>query len=170
MTVPDALRAVENQAAALLAVEGLATWFSTERGTIRSVDGVDLTVGRGETLALVGESGSGKSVTSLSIMGLVPEPAGRIVAGAIRLRGKDGQVRDLAKLDERALQRIRGNDVAMIFQEPMTSLNPVRRVGDQIAEAIRLHEPVGARAALARAEELLRRVDIPDPGLGLWRI
>src|SRR6185295_5615215 len=105
---------------------GLKTWFETDSGTVRSVDGVDLALSRGETLALVGESGSGKSVTSLSIMRLVPEPAGRIVAGAIRLRCKDGATRDLATLDEDALRRVRGNDVAMIFQEPMTSLNPVQ--------------------------------------------
>src|SRR5262245_57547848 len=114
----------------LLEVSGLRTWFETEAGTVRSVDGVDLALARGETLALVGESGSGKSVTSLSIMRLVPEPAGRIVAGAIRLRCKDGATRDLAALDEDSLRRVRGNDVAMIFQEPMTSLNPVQPVGE----------------------------------------
>src|SRR5262245_37128081 len=146
----------------LLEVSGLRTWFETEAGTVRSVDGVDLALARGETLALVGESGSGKSVTSLSIMRLVPEPAGRIVAGAIRLRCKDGATRDLAALDEDSLRRVRGNDVAMIFQEPMTSLNPVQPVGEQIAEALRLHEGLGRRAALDRARTLLETVEVPD--------
>ncbi|MFT8244927.1 ABC transporter ATP-binding protein [Roseomonas sp. BN140053] len=147
----------------LLDLRGLRTSFAVEGGAIHPVDGVSFAVRRGETLAVVGESGSGKSVTSLSIMGLVPSPPGRITAGEILLRGKDGQVVDLARLPEPALRRIRGNDVAMIFQEPMTSLNPVQRVGDQIIEAITLHERIGQRAAAARAQELLRRVDIPDP-------
>jgi peptide/nickel transport system ATP-binding protein len=148
---------------AQLSVEGLATSFSTERGTIRAVRDVSFAVGRGETLALVGESGSGKSVTSLSIMGLLPEPAGRIVAGTVRIRGKDGAERVLTAMPEAELCRVRGHDLAMIFQEPMTSLNPVQRVGDQIIEAILLHEAATQREASERVVELLARVDIPDP-------
>jgi len=146
-----------------LEVDGLQTVFVGDRGTVRAVADVSFTLARGETLALVGESGSGKSVTSLSVMRLLAEPAGRIAAGRIMLAGKDGKVRDLAALDEDALCRIRGNDIAMIFQEPMTSLNPLHRVGDQIAEIILLHERISHRDAMARARELLRLVDIPDP-------
>ena len=148
---------------ALLDVQDLRTEFSTEDGPIHPVDGVSLSVRRGETLAVVGESGSGKSVTNLSIMGLLPAAVGRIVAGSIRLRCKDGVVRELRGLGDAAFRRVRGNDAAMIFQEPMTSLNPVHRIGDQIAETIRLHEPVGRAAALDRVRDLLARVDIPDP-------
>jgi oligopeptide/dipeptide ABC transporter ATP-binding protein len=147
----------------LLELVDLRTEFALETGVIHPVDGVSLSLSRGETLAVVGESGSGKSVTSLSIMGLLPQPPARIAAGSIRLACKDGQVRDLTRLDDNALQRIRGSDIAMIFQEPMTSLNPVQRIGAQIAETILLHEPVRPRAAMDRAEALLARVDIPDP-------
>jgi oligopeptide/dipeptide ABC transporter ATP-binding protein len=150
-------------AAEALAVEGLATSFATDRGEVRAVRDVSFRVRRGETLALVGESGSGKSVTSLSIMRLLPEPTGRIVAGTVRLRAKDGTERTLSAMDEDELCRVRGRDVSMIFQEPMTSLNPVQRVGDQIVEAILLHEDVSRRDAIARVVELLTRVDIPDP-------
>jgi len=147
----------------LLEVTDLRTEFAVEGGAIHPVDGISLSLNRGETLAVVGESGSGKSVTSLSIMGLLPEPVGRITAGSIRLACKDGKTRDLTTLDDDALQRIRGNDIAMIFQEPMTSLNPVKRIGAQIAETILLHESVTPREAMQRAEALLGRVDIPDP-------
>jgi peptide/nickel transport system ATP-binding protein len=147
----------------ILTVEGLKTWFTVEGGTAKSVDGVSLTLHRGETLAVVGESGSGKSVTSLSIMRLIPEPPGRIVEGAIRLVGRDGVTRDLAQLDERSMRAIRGNEIGMIFQEPMTSLNPVYTVGDQIGEALRRHQGLGKRAAYERAIEMLTRVGIPDP-------
>jgi oligopeptide/dipeptide ABC transporter ATP-binding protein len=146
-----------------LSVEGLRTDFSTDRGIVRAVADVSFRIYRGETLALVGESGSGKSVTSLSIMRLLAEPAGRISSGAIKLRRKDGSVRDLVAASEEELCRIRGNDVAMIFQEPMTSLNPVQRVGDQIAEVIYLHEQVSRREALDRTRQLLRMVEISDP-------
>ena len=149
--------------AALLEVRGLVAEFRTEGGPIRPVDGVSFSVGAGETLAVVGESGSGKSVTSLAIMGLLPGPVGRVAAGSILLRRKSGDVSDLARLGEKAMCRVRGHDVAMIFQEPMTSLNPVRRIGSQIAEAAALHGGMGASAARARAEELLTLVDIPDP-------
>ncbi len=147
----------------LLEVTDLRTEFSVEGGKIHPVDGVSFSVARGETLAVVGESGSGKSVTSLSIMGLLPHPPARISQGSIRLRCKDGQMRELVGLDDHALQRIRGNDMAMIFQEPMTSLNPVQRVGAQVAETILLHENIGRTAAMERVRALLNRVDIPDP-------
>ena len=147
----------------VLTVEGLKTWFSAEDGKVaKSVDGVDLSLGRGETLALVGESGSGKSVTSLSIMRLVPTPPGRIVEGSIRLRSRDGEERDLLTLSEMEMRKLRGDEIGMIFQEPMTSLNPVYTVGEQIAEAIRLHRGAGRRKALAEAEALLDRVGMAD--------
>ena len=148
----------------VLSVEDLRTHFETEGGVVRSVDGVSFTVRRGETLAVVGESGSGKSVTSLSIMGLIPSPPGRIVDGRVLFRGKRGDVAELTAMDERALRDIRGNDISMIFQEPMTSLNPVFTVGDQIAEAIRLHRGESRAAARALAADMLDRVGIADPG------
>ena len=147
----------------ILSIEGLKTWFTVEGGTAKSVDGVSLTLHRGETLAVVGESGSGKSVTSLSIMRLIPEPPGRIVEGTIRLTGRDGITRDLATLDEPAMRAIRGNEIGMIFQEPMTSLNPVYTVGDQIGEALRRHQGLSKAAAYERAVEMLAKVGIPDP-------
>ena len=147
----------------LLVVEGLKTWFTVEGATAKSVDGVSFALRRGETLAMVGESGSGKSVTSLSIMRLIPEPPGRIVEGTIKLTGRDGVTRDLARLDEPAMRAIRGNEIGMIFQEPMTSLNPVYTVGDQIGEALRRHQGLSKRAAYERAIEMLTRVGIPDP-------
>jgi len=154
---------IPDSAGALLAVEGLKTWFQIEGATTRSVDGVSFSMRRGETLAIVGESGSGKSVTSLSIMRLIPSPPGRIVAGSIRFEGRDGIVRDLATVDERQMFAIRGNEIGMIFQEPMTSLNPVHTVGAQIAEVLRLHRGQGRRAAKAGAVDMLARVGIADP-------
>ena len=143
--------------APLLRVEGLRTFFYTRGGVLRAVDGVDLEIPAGGTLGVVGESGSGKSVTALSVMRLV-DPPGRVEPGSrIELEG-----RDLAALDEGALGRIRGNEISMIFQEPMTSLNPVFTIGDQIAEAVELHEGLGKRDALARAVEMLRLVGIPS--------
>ncbi len=155
----------EEPAAGLLEVRDLSAEFATGSGIVRPVDRVSFSVGRGETLAVVGESGSGKSVTSLAIIRLLPEPAGRIAGGQILLRRKSGVTDDLARLGEAAMCRVRGNDVAMIFQEPMTSLNPVRRIGAQIAEAVALHGAgsVGRDSARARAEHLLALVDIPDP-------
>src|SRR5690348_5049950 len=142
----------------LLRVEGLRTYFSTRAGVMRAVDGVDLAVEQGRTLGVVGESGCGKTVTSLSIMRLV-DPPGRIEPGSkILFEG-----RDLATADEDELRELRGNEISMIFQEPMTSLNPVYAVGDQIAEAVRLHQGVGQRAALDRAVEMLKLVGIPSP-------
>jgi oligopeptide/dipeptide ABC transporter ATP-binding protein len=144
---------------ALLEVENLRTYFKTESGLAKSVDGVSFSVAEGEVLGIVGESGCGKSVTSLSIMRLVPQPPGEIMAGSsIRLRGEE-----LVSVPEARMREIRGNEIAMIFQEPMTSLNPVLTVGDQIAEAIRLHRKKPAREAQAEAVEMLRLVGIPNP-------
>ncbi|HSH44470.1 MAG TPA: ABC transporter ATP-binding protein, partial [Longimicrobiales bacterium] len=140
----------------LLEVRDLRTWFHTEDGVARAVDGVSFSVERGEVLGIVGESGCGKSVTSLSVMGLVPEP-GRVEEGSsIKFNG-----RELTELSERELRKIRGNDIAMIFQEPMTSLNPVFPVGDQIGEALRLHRGMSKKEARSRAIELLDLVGIP---------
>jgi peptide/nickel transport system ATP-binding protein len=141
----------------LLSVEGLRTHFFTLDGVTRAVDGVDLEIRAGETLGIVGESGCGKSVTALSIMRLLPPRLGRIVSGSIRFEG-----RDLAQLGEAEMRTIRGDRIAMIFQEPMTSLNPVLTVGDQIAEAVMIHQEKDRAAAMARAVEMLRLVRIPD--------
>jgi oligopeptide/dipeptide ABC transporter ATP-binding protein len=141
----------------LLEVRNLKTFFSTRRGEVRSVDDVSFTLERGETLSLVGESGCGKSVTALSIMRLVSAP-GRIVGGEIFFEG-----RDLLKLREAEMRAIRGDDIAMIFQDPMTSLNPVYTVGDQIAEAIRLHRKVSKKEAWNQAVEGMKDVSIPAP-------
>jgi peptide/nickel transport system ATP-binding protein len=142
----------------VLEVEDLQTFFYTRRGLVRAVDRVSFAVGAGETLAIVGESGCGKSITALSVMGLVPSPPGRIVGGSVRLRG-----RDLLRLDAEAMRRVRGNEISMIFQEPMTSLNPVLTIGDQIAEALTLHQDLSRAAARDRAVEMLRLVRIPEP-------
>jgi peptide/nickel transport system ATP-binding protein len=142
---------------ALLEVENLQTHFRTPDGVNRAVDGVSFHVDEGETLAIVGESGCGKSVTANSILRLIPEPPGRI-AGSIRFQGTD-----LLKLPDRAMRDIRGNDISMIFQEPMTSLNPVLTVGRQLGETLRLHEGLDKRAAEARAVEMLALVGIPEP-------
>jgi len=142
---------------ALLEVENLQTHFRTPDGVNRAVDGVSFTVERGETLAIVGESGCGKSVTANSIMRLVPQPPGRI-AGKIRFEGTD-----LLKLPERAMRDIRGNHISMVFQEPMTSLNPVLTVGGQIAETLRLHQHLDRRAVVERAVEMLSLVGIAEP-------
>lgn len=143
----------------LLRIENLTTSFRTDRGVIRAVDRLNLAIRKGEVLGLVGESGCGKSVTSLSIMGLVPSPPGQIESG--RLIFKD---RDLTQLSNDAMRQVRGNEIAMIFQEPMTSLNPVFTIGDQIMEAIRVHERISGRQARERAERMLGAVSIPDPG------
>jgi peptide/nickel transport system ATP-binding protein len=141
----------------LLAIEDLQTHFFTRDGVVRAVDGVSYAVEAGETLAVVGESGCGKSVTALSILRLVPSPPGRIVGGAIRFEGVD-----LLQIGEGEMRRIRGNEISMIFQEPMTSLNPVLTVSRQITETLILHQGLTARAA-ARAIEMLRLVRIPEP-------
>src|SRR5256714_4796828 len=141
----------------LLQVKNLHTYFQTREGLVCAVDGVSFYLDRGELLGLVGESGCGKSITALSIMRLVAPP-GRIVAGEILFEG-----RDLLKLSNREMRNVRGNDIAMIFQDPMTSLNPVYTVGEQIAEALRLHRKLSRKAAKAAAVEAMREVAIPDP-------
>jgi oligopeptide/dipeptide ABC transporter ATP-binding protein len=147
----------------LLRVSDLRTYFRTDAGVARAVDGVSFHVDEGETLGIVGESGSGKSVTSLSVMRLIPEPPGRIEPGSsIRFRDGEEEV-ELAQMPEDRMRRIRGNDIAMIFQEPMTSLNPVFRVGDQIMESLRLHQGLSKDEARQRAIEMLRLVGIPIP-------
>ena len=147
----------------VLQVRDLQTQFVTERGVVRSVDGVSFDVMAGRTLAVVGESGSGKSVTSLSIMGLLDQATGKVAGGSMIFRDRDGLVHDLRATSPAAFRRLRGNDIAMIFQEPMTSLNPVFTVGEQIAEAVALHQRLSAGAAWAAAVEMLRVVGIPAP-------
>ena len=142
----------------LLDVVDLKVEFSSPAGAIRSVDGVTFHIDRGETLTVVGESGSGKSVTALAIMGLLPRPTGRIVGGSVRFNGKD-----LATCTDTEMRRLRGTEIGMVFQEPMTSLNPVITVGEQIAERLRTHHGLGRRAAAAEAVEMLARVKIPEP-------
>src|SRR6056297_1011995 len=140
-----------------LSVANLKSYFFTRNGLLKAVDGVSFDIEQGETLALVGESGCGKSMTALSILRLLPEP-GRIVGGEVHLDG-----RDLLHLPEIEIRRIRGNDISMIFQEPMTSLNPVLQIGDQIAEVLRLHQGLSRREALAQATRSLAQVGISDP-------
>jgi oligopeptide/dipeptide ABC transporter ATP-binding protein len=142
----------------LLAVESLVTQFTTSGGVVRAVDGVSWDVDESETVALVGESGCGKSVSALSIMRLVAAPAGRIVGGRILFKG-----RDLLELSEEQMRRVRGREIAMIFQEPMTSLNPVLTIGRQLTEGAEIHLGMSPPAARARAIELLTLVGIPDP-------
>jgi peptide/nickel transport system ATP-binding protein len=143
---------------ALLDVAGLSTCFRTDQGEVAVVDNVSFALSAGRTLGLVGESGCGKSVTSLSIMGLLPAPAGRVANGAIRFDGID-----LRTLPAEALRTLRGNRLAMIFQEPMTSLNPAFTIGDQIGEVLTTHQHLSPAAARSRTIELLRRVHIPAP-------
>ncbi len=142
----------------LLKVENLKTYFETTEGVVRAVDGVDLELRKGDMLGIVGESGCGKSALALSIMRLIPIPPGRIVSGAVLFAG-----RDLLPLDQGAMRRVRGRDLSMIFQEPMTSLNPVLRVGEQIAEVTRLHRGMTKREALDHAVEMLRLVGMAEP-------
>jgi len=143
---------------ALLSVRNLKTYFYTDEGVVRAVDGLSYDLQRGEVLGIVGESGSGKSVHALSLMRLIPTPPGKIVDGEIRFEG-----RNLLKLSDEEMRKIRGNRMAMIFQEPMTSLNPVLTIGEQIAEAIILHQHLNKRAAWDRAAEMLDRVKISLP-------
>jgi peptide/nickel transport system ATP-binding protein len=145
-------------AEALLRVEDLQTHFGTPDGVVRAVEGLSFDVGAGETVAIVGESGCGKSVTAMSILRLVPEPPGR-VRGRVLFEG-----RDLLALPEHEMRRLRGNRIGMVFQEPMTSLNPVLTIGRQVGETLRLHQGLGRRAAEARAVEMLALVGIAEPG------
>jgi oligopeptide/dipeptide ABC transporter ATP-binding protein len=140
----------------VLEVQDLRTHFQTRWGTVKAVDGVSFNLRRGETLGIVGESGSGKSVTMLSLMRLVPSPPGNIVGGRIILEGQD-----ILELSEEDMGRVRGRKIGLILQDPMTSLNPVFTVGDQVMEAIRIHQPLHKKGALARAVEVLRKVNIP---------
>ena len=142
----------------LLEIKGLKTHFKTDDGWLHAVDGVDLHIDRGETLGVVGESGCGKSVTAMTVLKLLPMPPGKIVAGQVLWQG-----RDLVPLDNQAMRAIRAKQIAIVFQEPMTSLNPVYSVGEQIAEVLRLHEGLSKRDAADRAIEMLRRVRIPTP-------
>ncbi len=142
----------------LLQLDDLKTYFYTEDGVVKAVDGVTFEIYKGETLGVVGESGCGKSVTSLSIMRLIPNPPGKIEGGHIWFEGED-----LVSKSGSEMRKIRGNDISMIFQEPMTSLNPVFTVGDQIAEAIILHQKVSKKEAIEKAIEMLRKVGIPSP-------
>jgi peptide/nickel transport system ATP-binding protein len=142
----------------LLDVADLRTYFFLRGGVLKAVDGVSFALKAHETLAIVGESGCGKSMTALSLMRLIPDPPGRIVGGSVTLDG-----RDLLALDERAMRGVRGKDISMIFQEPMTSLNPVMTVGRQIAEALLLHENMSRAESMRRAVEILRLVRIPEP-------
>ena len=141
----------------LLEVKNLKTYFFTDEGTVRAVDGVDLHIDKSETLGVVGESGCGKSVTALSVMKLIPQPPGKIVEGQILYDG-----RNLVDLPANQMRKIRGKEISMIFQEPMTSLNPVFTCGEQIAEALRLHEGLGRRDAMDKTVEMLKLVHIPN--------
>ena len=143
---------------ALLEIRGLKTHFKTDDGWLHAVDGVDLAIDAGQTVCVVGESGCGKSVTAKTVMKLIDMPPGRIVAGEVRWKG-----RDLVPLPPEEMQKVRAKEIAIIFQEPMTSLNPVFTVGEQIAESLRLHEGLSRKAALDRAVEMLRLVRIPTP-------
>ncbi|RXT05815.1 ABC transporter ATP-binding protein [Ammoniphilus sp. CFH 90114] len=142
----------------LLEIKGLRTHFFSDSGEIPAVDGIDLYVRRGEVLGVVGESGCGKSVTSLSVMRLVPNPPGKIVGGTMSFKGED-----LVSASEKRMRKIRGNEIAMIFQEPMTSLNPVYTIGDQIGETVRLHRNLSKKEAKQHAIDMLRKVGIPRP-------
>ncbi|HEY0097203.1 MAG TPA: ABC transporter ATP-binding protein, partial [Archangium sp.] len=142
----------------LLDVRGLKTQLSLEEGPVLAVDDVSFSIPPGGTLGVVGESGCGKSLTALSVMGLVPEPPGRVVGGQIRFQGED-----LLSLPEEKLRRMRGRHLSMVFQEPMTSLNPVYTVGEQIAEGVRLHQGLSKAAAREHSVEMLRQVGIPAP-------
>ena len=141
----------------VLEVTDLRTWFHTSRGVAKAVDGISFSVGKGEVLGIVGESGCGKSVTSLSVMGLVPKP-GRIESGEIRFNGED-----LVDASPKRLEDLRGKEISMIFQQPQSSLNPVHRVGDQISEVYKIHEKLAAKVGAERATEALRLAGIPDP-------
>ena len=151
-------RSGSGAASPLLEIDDLKTYFFTPAGVVKAVDGVSYSVHSGETLGVVGESGCGKSVTALSILRLVADPPGRIVGGAVRFEG-----RNLLDLGQQQMEEIRGNEISMVFQEPMTSLNPLYTVGHQVSEAIALHQGLPKRRAMVKAVEMLRRVSIPEP-------
>src|SRR5213080_458731 len=155
------MRPMQQNPQPLLEIDNLNIAFETSRGDVRPVRDVSFTIYPGQTVALVGESGCGKSVTAMSILRLIPSPPGKVLGGQINFDG-----RDLLHLSEREMRSVRGKEIAMIFQEPMTSLNPVYTVGDQIVEAITLHQGVGTRKAYEIAEQSLREVGIADPGGG----
>lgn len=154
----DSAAKVTDRSQPLLSVKDLVVDFTTRAGNARVLDHVSLDIQPGKILGIVGESGCGKSMTALSIMGLVPNPPGKITSGSISLNG-----RELAGLDEEALCKVRGQEIGMIFQEPMSSLNPVFTVGEQLAESVRVHENASKQAAMSRAVDMLRAVDIPEP-------
>src|SRR6201989_1789876 len=155
--IPTTPKASTAKVETILDIADLRTWFFTRDGVVRAVDGVSFHVFPGETLAIVGESGCGKSVTALSVLRLIPAPPGRIVSGEIRFAG-----RDLLGLDEAEMRQVRGNEISMIFQEPMTSLNPVLTIGRQIAETLILHQGLDHKAPLDKAVDMLRLVHIPE--------
>ena len=142
----------------VLQVKNLKTYFYTEEGMVPAVDGLDFELGKGETLAIVGESGCGKSVTSLSVLRIVPTPPGKILDGEILYKGED-----LLKKSEREMRAIRGNEISMIFQEPLTSLNPVFTIGKQITDILRMHQGMNKKQAYEKAVEMLAKVRIPSP-------
>lgn len=146
----------------LLEIKNLKTYFFTGRGVVKAVDGIDLTIDKGEAVGIVGESGCGKSVTALSVLRLIPDPPGKIVEGEI-LFGNGGGTIDLAKVSEKKIRDVRGKRIAMIFQEPMTALNPVYTIGNQISEAVLVHKKVTKKEALDRTIEMLKLVGIPAP-------
>ncbi|WP_432431331.1 ABC transporter ATP-binding protein [Rhizobium bangladeshense] len=154
--------AMPQSADTILDIKGLRTVFRIRSGEVTAINGVDLSVAASETLALVGESGSGKSVTSLSVMRLLTRNIGALAAGSIDLKRKDGTVSNLVSLPEQEMRAIRGNDIGMVFQEPMSSLNPVYTIGDQISEPIRIHRGANRKAAMDAAVSLLDSVGIPD--------
>jgi ABC-type dipeptide/oligopeptide/nickel transport system ATPase subunit len=160
MTVPNS-----PESETILEINNLKTYFYLEAGTVRAVDGVNLTLQRQQTLGLVGESGCGKSITAMSVMRLIQSPPGKIVDGQIILYTKEGEGVDIAALNPKGttMRKIRGAEIAMVFQEPMTSLNPLQRVGAQIAESVLLHQNVGQKEALDRALEMLTKVQISAP-------
>ena len=147
----------------LLEIKNLVTEFRTDGEVVKAVNDVSFTLNRGETIGIVGESGSGKSVTSLSVMRLIPNPPGTISGGEILFHQKDGSTKDLVQIEEKEMRAIRGNDIAMIFQEPMTSLNPVFTCGDQVMEAILLHQKVSKKEAKEKTVALFKEVQLPRP-------
>src|SRR4051812_15761207 len=147
----------------LLEVKNLVTEFKTDDGIVKAVNDISFTLHRGETIGIVGESGSGKSVTSLSVMRLIPDPPGRIASGEINFYQKDGSKVDLTKISEEQMRKFRGNEIAMIFQEPMTSLNPVFTCGEQVMEAITLHQKVSKEKAKDITLKMFEKVKLPNP-------